>query len=195
MGIVHKYQLIFVSIPRTGSQSVASILSNACDSFHSLHEHLTYFELLLSMDENHFYSYKSFTIVRNPYTRFESMYYEYIKRNTMVSLNEFVKILLNYYSISIFNHRTPRYLMPQSYFCVSNGQILVDTILKFEELNSDWTDFIKNNINECYHSSVLELPHINSSIKFENMSYTPDLIKIINKLYYDDFVNFGYDFQ
>lgn len=193
MGISHKYKLIYISIPRCGSQSIASILSNSCDSFHSLHEHLTYIELLLLLDEKHFYSYTSFTVVRNPYDRFQSMYYEYIKIYSKVSFYEFIDIVKSFYKDSNFIENTPLFLMPQSYFCTYNGSILVDIILKLELLNKSWLDFINKNIDNIYwESTIFTIPHVNSSNKSEKIIYTSEVYTLINKLYYNDFINFDY---
>jgi hypothetical protein len=200
MGICHKYKLIYISIPRTASQSIASILSNTYDSFHEVHEHLTYRELLCLMDETHFYSYHSFTLVRNPYDRFKSIYYEFLKYNTQISFDIFTHQIYNDYfdkKQKTFINNTPIFIKPQSTFCYYNGLLLVDTLLKIESIEKDWDSFVYKYIPELVtQSNDIMLPLTNVSLyKYNSLyqaNYTNDLYKIVTEMYESDFDIFHY---
>lgn len=197
MGICHKYKLIYISIPKTASQSVACLLSNTYDLLHTIHEHLTYRELLCLMDEDHFYSYHSFTVIRNPYERFKSIYFEYLKYNTALPFDVFIhKIYDEYYDINTndFITTTPLFIKSQASFCTYNNIILVDSILKYESLNESWSEFTSKYIPILSNTI---LPHTNKSmykysLSFKDIKYTPILYQLINKMYNNDFILFEY---
>lgn len=194
MGISHRYKIIYVSIPKTGSQSIASLLSNTSDSFHKIHEHLTYREMLCLMDETHFYTYRSFTVVRNPYDRIKSIYYEYSKHLNTIDFSLFIKKIYNeFYDLNndIFRDDAPIFIKPQYSFCCYDGNILVDNILPFESINESWkqftTDYIPELINTIFPITNVSFKNIPNKIIF-----TTDDYRMINKMYNMDFTLFGY---
>lgn len=146
----HYYKCIFVHIPKTAGLSICqSIFSNYGAGHYSLSDYQNIFSKRI------FNSYFKFTIVRNPYERFESAY-DYLKnggfddrdrlwaeKNIMVynDINEFVQFWLNSKSMFEMVH-----FKPQANFLKNkSGQINMDFIGRMENLQDDY-NFIKKKV-------------------------------------------------
>jgi hypothetical protein len=139
----------------------------------------------LFFHENPYMNKKTFTCVRNPYTRMISEYYcpwSGSKNAYKQDKDEFNVWIVNLVRKTDKVSGIPQYLyMP------------VDYIIHFETLQKDFTDMI--------HTFDLSLdtilPHVNKSksthTKFSVKDLYPQTIKIINEKYKKDFEIFGYD--
>lgn len=146
----HYYKCIFVHIPKAAGLSICqSIFNNYGAGHYSLSDYQNIFSKRI------FKAYFKFTIVRNPYSRFESAYY-YLKNggfdtrdriwaeeNLMpyADINEFVQHWLNSKTMFEMVH-----FKPQTYFLKDqSGEINLDFIGRLENIQEDY-DFIKKKL-------------------------------------------------
>ncbi len=173
MPVSHKYQIIFVHIPKTGGSSIERALgiygvNNSGDNlqvnedilFGQDLQHLTMSNILLRMGHDICDRYFKFAFVRNPWDRALS---EYTWRRTWdknvlkMSFADFVKDEL---STNLKNN----HYRPQIEFIVndpsrkSDHALLVDYVGRFENLRGDFQQVI-----ERCQLGDLELPHMNKS--------------------------------
>jgi len=137
--------------------------------------------------------YDWFMVVRNPYNRILSEYHckwggpqpivslgLFKKRKTpKESMNEYLIRRIRSASLS-GNHYTPqtRYLHPSATIHV----------LKFEHLQTEFDALMAT-----YGLKGLVLKRENTTTKrFEVSDFSPELIALINEVYHEDFVRFGY---
>lgn len=138
--------------------------------------------------DNPYQNKKTFTCVRNPYTRMISEYYcpwsgsKKLENNDKVEFNEWIQNLLkNGETIN----GTPQHLY-----------LPVDYVIKFESLQDDFTSLIKKIIPNSDINTLL--PHSNKSretktkTKFTENDFFDETIIEINKKYADDFTMFNY---
>lgn len=190
-------KLRFIHITKTGGQSVVATV----DPFipkerlirHGENKGLT--EILKNLNHVPFMEddldRTTFAIVRNPYSRVESLYnfYKY-KRKDVVTENTFRDFVMNidfYYKGEGVNH--PPFTFKSCFdYCNWNGEILVNHILKFENLKEDWEKFAK------MYKLNTELQHRNANDKKEqNLIWDTDMINKVREVYHNDFEAFGYD--
>ncbi len=136
-------------------------------------------------------SYKRFAIVRNPYTRMVSIYKHFsplkisFEKMCIAAENEIERFRQNkMYSINVF-------FLPQTCFlCDKHMNVLVDDTLHFEHLARDWSSLV-----EKYNLSTPQLPLFNKSkrdSRDKKIIFTPRAARIVQRLYKNDFVVFGY---
>lgn len=145
-----------IRIPRTASTSICRALGKHFD-------HKPASQVKKEMGEEWDKSFK-FTIVRNPYDRFLSMFKDFTRDE---SLDEYVKE--NKFITDIR-------FKPQDYYL----DIPIDYIGRFEELDKSW-----EYICEKLDIQPFKLPHLrqsNNGLKLNN-----DLKEIIYKYYFRDF--------
>lgn len=192
--ISDKYKLIFIHIPKTGGSSVEKALINIFDekiridrgntyvadkngkqlkrpiknSYNTI-KHATATELINQYGEEKFKEYHKFTIIRNPWDRLLSLYRwgateHYMKHNF---LNKLPKTNVD------SNLRTKWTI--NKYICDEKNNLLVDTILNFENLNEEFNNFTSE------IGLDVKLPHINKS---KNSNGFKDVMddEVINKI-------------
>ena len=153
--------------------------------------------------------YFTFAIVRNPYNRFYSAYKDLLKKMSEYSVwytkyplyktfEEFAKIV----DKKAFHDKITRHnihIVPQHKFILKDNKNNVNQLIKYEEMNIGLPtlfdklkiDYIKN---KEYTGRKLNF----NDIKIENIKktyfdhYTPEIIKIVNRLYEKDFELLGY---
>lgn len=196
MPLYHKWGVVFIQISKNASVSIHCTLQNRTDDMHS---HQSYMAELSQNDPDLFMSYVSFAIVRNPYDRFVSIYeYRTIGEPDPGHVN-FKKTLENllYGGDREFDYVDLAY-WPQYKFISIKNIILVDEILRFENLREDWLKFSsKLNTREEY------LFKINSNLRYENVTpskigkrwqdyYNQETADMVYKIYKKDFDIFDY---
>jgi len=189
--IFHKHKLIFTGIPKNASSSIHELLRNPTDREH---HHNSIIEDYAHNDVDLMESYTSFSITRNPYDRFISAMrhicrYEY--EEGYVDLNELVDKYLR-------SEEYPQIiLVPQHRFVCFGNRILVDNILKYENLAKDWEEFATNYNKTADFKVKTKLIHVNKgdnrgAWEEEIKTLTQDNLDFINKRYDKDFLLFDY---
>jgi len=200
MGMIHKYKVIFIRIPKTASTSIYSCFKNKTDKKCS---HETYKYNLCINDFDLFFDYFSFSCVRNPYDRFVSIYKIDEKINQIRKIrNEvytFDNLIFKLYNKKLnIDDLGVMYKEQHKYICI-NDTILVDKLLKYENLNEDWLDFsnIINNLpnNKYKISTQLPMENVNHNKPYDDWKdyYTDETKNMIYEIYKKDFEIFGYE--
>lgn len=212
--IDHKNKVIFIHIPKCAGSSVEYFfgikpfdwqipnyknLTGWCEKRKIHLHHATPKELLETelIDEQTWHSYKKFTIVRNPWGR---AYSDFVWLNRFNFINcSFEDFLLKKGKLSKIltdqSHKSYRgdHLYPQVDFLKIEGKIVIDNILRFENLKVEFEGFLKSNGISQQH-----LPHDKKSKKhFKHYShfYNVDEIELVGEIYKDDIEFLDYKFE
>ena len=204
--ISHDHRAIFVHIPKTGGQSIETaflqslgltwetrapllLRSNPDRKLGPNRLSHLYADEYLDLgyvDEPTFAAYLKFTVVRDPYDRAVSEF-NYRRRTAHETLrDQFTGVTRNEF-------RDPwRHVCPQSRYVFRPGQdrLLVDQVLRFEALASEWTK-----LSARLFADPVPLPHRNrpESVKLKASDLSRPDIDYITETYADDFVNFEYE--
>lgn len=166
---------VFVHIPKTGGTTVAYSLQKwkSLIDFSNAHTSIDQFKEKISDYEN----YKYYTFVRNPYYRFTSMYnyllFKGIVHDTPITFA--TNIFTGKYNLSILN--------PMCYFC---KKIQLTDFGRLETFDEDFKRMFK-----C-DPTYLKMNQTQSVDLYKKF---PQLRDMVARLYYEDFVEFGYDIQ
>lgn len=169
MSICHDRKLIFVHIPKNAGTSIHSCFNSPIESILPDQTWKEYSSFFKEWDE-----YTTFTIIRNPYCRFRSIY-KYLKIGK--DINYFANIVKNKYG------QMP-IARPQCHYICDNDDIMINRIIRYENLNSDLDSLgIKN------------FPQVNKSKSISNdkLVMNKDTLDIIHNIYEKDFRILGYD--
>lgn len=151
-----------------------------------LHQHIP-----LSLKPNELkQKFDWFMVVRNPYERLVSEYYckwagykGKKEKLTLAQFNEFTKKKILNRGLKTRYH----YMEQFAYF--ERGATI--HIIKFENIAEEF-----NNLMELYNLDIRLNRHDNARKekykKFSVDSFSPEVIQLINKVYHEDFVRFGY---
>lgn len=196
--VFHKYRLVIVGIPKNASRSLYYLLTNKSDQDIN---HFTYTEIRDHHDKELLDSYHSLAVVRNPYDRAISAYLYtlyfsdfFIRYPKLNNFNRYLKAIYHR-NLEELNDDPIRY--PQWKFITDGENILVDTVLRFESLSSDWEKFTvsynskKSNIFKI-PKSIHELNKNTEKDKDYMSYYDKTSIKMVNEMYKKDFEMFNY---
>jgi len=124
-----------------------------------------------------------FTIIRNPYDRAVSLF-RFIYPSLMQDKPNFINFLNDIKSGRLNN----TFFAPQHNYIVDNtGNITVNNILRFENLNEDWYNFCQK-----YNIPSVLLPKINYNNR-NKVDLLDDITKgLIYEIYKIDFIHFNY---
>ena len=196
------HNFLFVHVPKTGGSSIRHALSpfsapKAKGHFRRisanfplredpqkvrLRTHDTAAWARLKLGAETFEKLHKFAVVRNPYTRAIS-YFEYLRQNPLHPHNRIVKNMSLEKYLSWGMHRT----LQSRHLCDARGNLLVDRILRFENLNEEFKSICKD------IGILVDLPRINSSSQMPLTKYlTPRTCKLIEQIYAQDFELFDY---
>jgi hypothetical protein len=178
--------LLFIHIPKTGGMSIKSILDRQQLSRLSTrpwtNRHMSVEDYIFALGREEFDSLFKFTVIRNPYARLLSYYYfilmdEYHREHIAHSLtfHEFVE-----WSIEEISTQFSQVSL--------NGKLLVDLVLRYENLLKDW----KVLAEACNIPQIL--PYVNITKKYpvwEDL-YTQKTLSLVREVYSEDFREFGY---
>ena len=149
---------------------------------------INYYKLFLNTIYNNLNENKIFVFIRNPYKRFVSGYLwacksDFIK-NKNNNINNLNDLILNQNKIDIllFSH----IFITQSHF-FNYDKYLISKVKIYKDIDSmiDAMDVNLNNINNINkNSSIYEKPFYEY--------YDQEILDEVNKLFVDDFENFGY---
>jgi hypothetical protein len=204
-GISESNSVIFVGIPRTGSQAFASMLG--AGGPHKINSgNFTLEDFCLMHGIEKVKSFKRVASVRNPYDRIYSCW-TYASKPAGVSFREFIgllksnsdriKSLDNLRSISsldLINDNFPFGTRPfhglaSMHNFIKHPEIDIDLIVSIDDM-----DRSINDIRALLKKDIAPL-HINKSNKpsdYSSMKRDPEFISIVNEIYGKDFAKFGY---
>lgn len=221
--IDHDKKIMFMHIPKNAGKSVEKMLFG---DRRILNPHKKCLEILKFIKAGEYSDYFKFAVVRNPFSRFISMFSYYIgggngmvadkilgKYLEAVGLNQFIhNIPGDVYKeeIKMFVRDVVKYnpdysnhfnvlcngciwniepmVIPQSSYTHSGGKLLLDKVIKLEELNEE-LPLIKDKFN-------IEgaFPHINKSNK-KVVNFDERSIATINSFYKNDLEYFDYKYE
>ncbi|MFK5969712.1 MAG: sulfotransferase family 2 domain-containing protein [Candidatus Marithrix sp.] len=214
MFISHKYKVIFIHIQRTGGNSIQKIFEQFDpDLVAKVHikpnqnrlKHCFITDIKDVIENDIFQDYLKFTIIRNPYDRIVSWYFK-IKHETIDEpLAQDAKMLGDKVMLEVNKHANNfdeflalpdnhdlfnRFHINQLDYITKNNTVLVDKILSFENLASDFNDLA----NEIDFAG--KLLHSNKSKRNSDyQNYYNDMTKnMIFQRFKKDFDYFGYKF-
>ncbi|UZR99501.1 sulfotransferase family 2 domain-containing protein [Chondrinema litorale] len=215
--ISHKHKVIFIHIPKCAGSSVESYfgvkpfnweepnyenLTGWCPE-RKIHLHHATASQLLDLElvsKETWDEYYKFTIVRNPWSRAMSDYYWVQKdckvRGTFSSfINKHAPFKKHLTYPPKNKHFRGDHLYPQSsYLKCKDGNLLVDDIIKFENLRQGF-----EGICEKLNLPSSKLPHKKkrSKKRFEHYShfFCRKKHRLISEKYKEDIVSFGYQFD
>lgn len=215
MKISHRYKFIFFCNPKTGSESVRDLLEPFSDFSSTIYRHRTaenpFYSHMRPAEAKPFFeqfgwdfdSYRKFVFVRNPWARLVSLY-EMIRQNAgqTSSKSDFSQWLLStkpygaggggedwkrwrkYGSYSIKN-----------YVADDDGAILVDRILKLENIATELREYLSD--LGIPNAESIEIPHTNQRDKKHHYSryYSSVTDAFIKENYAYDIKHFDYELE
>jgi hypothetical protein len=212
--ISHEHKCIFVEVPKTGSTSIREIIGappkahlNICQIRYNMQHYWTHyggfknnllasFYLLLSeqkrfeIGERQFNEYFKFGFVRNPWDRVVSLYFrkQSVQKSDEMTFDAFVEWIK--YSSSTCVHPVP-HTNQLDWFVDPHGNVLVDFIGRFENLQDDWATVAEK------LGLPGKLPHVNANPdarKPYTEYYTKKTRELIEYKFRVDIDYFGYQF-
>lgn len=212
--ICHKNKIIFIHIPKCAGSSVEHYfevkpfdwktpnyqnLTGWCPKRKIHMHHATANELLETelIDEDVWNEYYKFTIVRNPWSRAFSDYlwlnrFNYINSSFTDFINKKGKLSKILNDKSVKEYRGD-HLYPQIDFLTINNEIVVDKILFFENIKSEFKQFINSQ-----NLPTKSLPHSKKAKKMVSHYshfYKDEEEELISNIYSKDIKMFDYFFD
>jgi len=199
MPINNNYTILFIHIPKCAGTSIEKffdmqkleLLYLAKDIYKINNiafspQHLRGKDLKEKYAKDIFDDYFKFSFVRNPYDRLVSEYF-YQTKITTINKPHFKNWFFNYFKKIDTDHK-----LTQTEFLYIDGVLITDFIGKVENFNDDFNKLL--NILDIKSNKSITHDRVKSNrqnIKTFDLLDKDDIIKI-NKIWYDDFINFDY---
>lgn len=208
MRVSHKYKLIFLSNPKTGSTSVRNTLNSISEiksgiTDKSLFHHLKAKDAkkyLINKNLDIWNDYVSFTTIRNPYARAVSNYFyskpdkngkhyyeaEYDETTALhIDFNLWLKLKINEEGF------IPGLLSYEEFCCDENGNNLVDIVIPIEKIDEELPKILKP-LGFDYNK---EVPITNKTTHKRYQDYfNEESVELIKRKYKKDIELGNYDF-
>lgn len=206
--ISHKYECIFVHIPKCGGSSVESVLwpgerteADLWMGFTSKYgnqyqsgglQHLFAINIAKAVGEVIYERYYKFSFIRNPWDRVVSQY-SYMKERD--DLREYIgmseKCSFKKYLDLIARKEHVQWAPQYKFVTDENGELIVDFIGRLEAIEHDFS-VVANRVGlERY-----ELPHINKSVRHAMTGYyDEETIEMVRHYYARDIDLFKYEYS
>lgn len=218
MRISHKYRFIFFAIPRTGSTTTRSVLDEFSDvkSLHitqlppgfPFYHHISPLEVKIIFDKEglSFFDYRRFCVVRNPYDRVVSLYHHHqrMKTERFINARIFKKFLYKINDVIRPTTTFRDYVMQinpakreptsiKSFISDNKGHLLINDILKFENLGEELPTYLANFGIQINADNV---PHLNASENRQDYRVYYDEVtkQRVSNLYSYEIERFDYSF-
>ena len=195
MNSFYESKTIFIHIPKTAGISLVKSIFG--DVTLEGHRSVSYYKQVF---KNRYSDFFTFTIVRNPWDRLYSSY-KFLQKGginihdknafeTHLSIykdfEDFVINGLNEKIISKITHFIPQH----EFICDKNGEIIVDYVGNFENLNK-----LVDKINDILKSEFKIEHHNKTNKKNYKDIYTTEMIVKVNQIYQKDIDIFEYNFK
>lgn len=203
MPVSNTFKAIFVHIPKNAGESIEKSLrmyggdpnetlwGDLSDRIVLQHYTASAIRHFLSNDAI-WNSYVKFAVVRNPWSKAVSEYNWYLRFGPKCSFREWVFSLEHRIKINEYIHRREiAHNIPQFKFVTDPaGKLLVNRILRFENLNEDFREFAAE------QNWAVELGHVESTKSSDSRDfreyYDKNSIDEIERVYRKDLDAFGY---
>lgn len=194
MRISHKHKFIFISVPKTGSESVRSVLNQFSDinSSTGLHAHHKKYSQILN-DFNYSKHYTCFGFVRNPWDRCVSHWF-HIKKHAQNTKHYYGdrcrKILKTTFCFK--DYLISEHILDPCFNWLSsnNLDLDIDFFCKMEAMQEDFAI-----VCEKIGIPKQQVPHINKTTHKHYPEYYDDETReIVAEKYAKDIEYFGYKF-
>tara|TARA_R110002051_G_C8741545_1_gene499149 strand:+ start:480 stop:1115 length:636 start_codon:yes stop_codon:yes gene_type:complete len=191
-------KIIFVHIPKTGGSSIEKCLhgvfdetivingddsivkgniKNLYENSYNSFKHSTIMELKNHYKDENFNEFHKFAVIRNPWDRLLSLYRWTSKGETRYDKKQFLNYFNGVKEIDEYNKRALWTI--NRYVCNEKDDIMVDTLLDFENLNNDFVE-----LNSKLGLTNNSLPHINrTNTKNFREVMDEEVIQIIKHYY------------
>ena len=191
----YKSKTIFIHIPKTAGVSLAKAIYG--DVTFEGHRSFYFNNIALNIKNE---VYFSFSFVRNPFDRLYSAY-KFLKEGGMNHLDklafqtflsefeDFEDFILNGLNEKLI-YQITHFIPQHEYLCDKSGNILVDFIGRFEDLESD-TLLLSKRLKKDINLSHL---NFNSKLNYKEV-YTDEMIYKVNQIYQKDIDIFKYTFK
>ena len=209
-------KFMFIVIHKCASRSVLSVLKKHCeeknikilrDGIRSNYNSISHIKdnnfnfandhaYFASLWHNKYKTTYTFAIIRNPYQRFLSSYKYVLKNNWFSSsLEEFTEKTAYLLSLNIDNRKILKkndkwilhHIIPQYKYITINDEIVIDKLIKLENINSEFIELKKKlNLNDN-----LSFPCLNFTSS--NIMLNNNICDKIHKIYEKDFILLNYN--
>ena len=191
----YKSKTIFIHIPKTAGVSLAKAIYG--DVTFEGHRSFYFNNIALNIKNE---VYFSFSFVRNPFDRLYSAY-KFLNAGGMNHLDkiafqthlsefeDFEDLILNGLNKKLI-YQITHFIPQHEYLCDKSGNILVDFIGRFEDLESD-TLLLSKRLKKDINLSHL---NFNSKLNYKEV-YTDEMIYKVNQIYQKDIDIFKYTFK
>lgn len=211
MGISNSKRFIYFVIPKTGSATIRNAIDKYRDITHPtaiFSEHVTIERFLTSNYAHLFEQYYKFSFVRNPYDRLYSGFLQdsfgvatmphwrsakgQIFAEIGTNFNRYIEDYVT--RADIFNDPFWVHFCPMHAFTHRNGELVLDWLGKAESLEVDFRGLAKRLDLDIgpLESRNVRGETANSNLKYMH-HYNARSIEIVNSIYRNDFMYFGYD--